>query len=65
MPSGYVPNPAFVLAIRPIGHTKLLQGGPREYIDRLARCRNTLDIKKITSGQCGFSAAEVTSSELP
>jgi cyclase len=30
--------------------TMLLEGGPREYIDTLARCKNKLDIKHIVPG---------------
>ena len=30
--------------------TMLLEGGPREYIDSLAKCKNTLDIKRIVPG---------------
>jgi len=33
-----------------IGNTMLLEGGPREYIDTLARCKNKLDIKRIIPG---------------
>jgi cyclase len=30
--------------------TMLLEGGPREYIDTLARCKSKLDIKRIVPG---------------
>jgi cyclase len=33
-----------------IGNTMLLEGGPRGYIDTLARCKNKLDIKRIVPG---------------
>jgi cyclase len=33
-----------------IGNTMLLEGGPREYLDTLARCKNKLDIKRIVPG---------------
>jgi cyclase len=33
-----------------IGNTMLLEGGPREYIAMLARCKNRLDIKRIIPG---------------
>lgn len=42
-----------------IGNTMLLEGGPREYIDTLARCKNKLEIKRIIPGHgpMGTSAA--------
>jgi cyclase len=42
-----------------IGSTMLLEGGPREYIDTLARCKNKLEIKRIIPGHgpMGTSAA--------
>ena len=33
-----------------IENTMLLEGGPREYIDTLARCKSKLDIKQIIPG---------------
>jgi cyclase len=33
-----------------IGNTMLLEGGPREYIDTLARCKDKLQIKRIVPG---------------
>jgi cyclase len=42
-----------------IGNTMLLEGGPREYIDTLARCRSKLEIARIVPGHgpMGTSAA--------
>jgi cyclase len=33
-----------------IGNTMLLEGGPRDYIDTFARCKNKLDIQRIVPG---------------
>ncbi|HTD54187.1 MAG TPA: MBL fold metallo-hydrolase [Silvibacterium sp.] len=33
-----------------IGNTMLLEGGPREYLDTLARCKNRLEIRRIVPG---------------
>ena len=37
-----------------VGNTMLLEGGPRQYIDTLARCKNNLDIKHIVPGHGPF-----------
>lgn len=41
-----------------IGNTMLLEGGPRQYIDTLARCKNTLDISRIIPGHGPMGKAE-------
>jgi cyclase len=41
-----------------IGNTMLLEGGPREYIDTLARAKNALEIKRIIPGHGPMGHAE-------